>query len=148
MLCCNTTFACVPARATCYVVTQSLPAVQLRIVRQSKLIPSGLCCARAKAPNTKRNMPTFRQSNAAVQCVICPDVNIRLMDRAIQSDGPVEREVAALSQHKTGIASVPLLHEICTNMCAHVLLENACSQPSCHRTKKTHPECVEPPREP
>ena len=70
------------------------------------------------------------------------------MNRAIQGDGPVEREVASPSQHKTRIAGVPVLHEIRTSMCAHVLLEDACSQASCHRTKKTHPECAEPPREP
>ena len=63
--------------------------------------------ARAKIISAQRYMPTFRQGNAALRCVIGPDLDIRLVDSTTHRHGPMKSEAAPPSQHNVVVADIP-----------------------------------------
>ena len=82
--------------------------------------------------------------------MIRPDVDIRLVDRAIHRNSPVESKpskAAALRQCGTTVAGIPvIIHmgkyvQMCVRVC--FIRKMACNRASRHWTKKAHPERVE-----
>ena len=82
--------------------------------------------------------------------MIRPDVDIRLVDRAIHRNSPVESKpskAAALRQCGTTVAGIPVIIHMgkCVQMFVRgcFIRKMACNRASRHWTKKAHPERVE-----
>ena len=137
------------------------PAAELDRLRQAKLTPDAMNCRAGQGVNlhdglgsaeTQVALPGCWKRYSALSCVICPNVDILLADRALERDGPTESECAAPCQNRRRVTSIPFVY-ICLSYTriharAHVIRYGACNQASSHQTTNTHPERAALPREP
>ena len=106
------------------------PATELYRFRQTKLIPNAKNCRAGQSlhlhggpgsTETQVALPGRWKRHSPLSCMVGPDVDILLVDRATHRDGPVESECAALCQSKTRVASVPCLHgNVSMHACARL----------------------------
>ena len=91
-----------------------------RTVSQSLNLHGG-----SRSTETQLALPRRWKWDSPLSCIIRPDVDIRLVDRTIHRDGPMESKAskaAALRQCGTTVASIPILIHMgkCVQVCVRV----------------------------
>ena len=98
------------------------PAGKLDRVRQAEFILDAANCRAGQglhvhngpgSAQTQVALPRRWKWDSSLRGVVCPDVNVLLVDRAFHRDGPVECEFAAPCQTQTRVANIPYVMPEC-----------------------------------
>ena len=98
------------------------PAGELERLRQAEFTPDAANCRAGQGlhvhnglriAQTQVALPRRWKWDSSLRGVVCPDVNVLLVDRAFHRDGPVECEFAAPCQNQTRGADIPNVMRAC-----------------------------------